>query len=66
MRDYGKMFLGLVFAGIILMVIGLMLARAQPRLEHTGLTRPPPLTDLLRKASMAPPAPGFTPSEHAN
>lgn len=54
MRDYGKMFLGLVFAGIVLMVIGLMLARAQPRIDQTGLTRPP-LSEVLRKASMSPP-----------
>lgn len=61
MRDYGKMFLGLVFAGIVLMVIGLMLARAQPRLDHTGLQRPP-LSELLRKASMVPPG-AFEPEQ---
>jgi len=54
MLDYGKMFLGLVVAGIILIVVGLILARAQPRLDHTNLSRPP-LSELLRKASMAPP-----------
>lgn len=64
MRDYGKMFLGLVFAGIILIVVGLMLARAQPRLDHTGLTQPP-LHELLRKASTVPPVPGLTKVDHA-
>lgn len=55
MLDYGKMFLGLVVAGIILIVVGLMLARAQPRLDHADLPRPP-LNELLRKASMVPPS----------
>lgn len=54
MLDYGKMFLGLVVAGIILIVVGLIMARAHPRLDDAGLSRPA-LSELLRKASMAPP-----------
>lgn len=50
------MFLGLVVAGIILIVVGLILARAHPRLDDAGLSRPP-LSELLRKASLAPPSP---------
>lgn len=55
MLDYGKMFLGLVVVGIILIVVGLILARAQPHLDHIGLSRPP-LGELSSKASMAPPS----------
>jgi type II secretory pathway component PulF len=55
MLDYGKMFLGLVVTGIILIVVGLILARAQPRLDHIGMSRPP-LSELVRKAAMAPPS----------
>lgn len=41
MRDYSKMFLGLILTGIILIVVGLMLARTQQsRTGHAGELRP--------------------------
>ncbi len=41
MRDYGKMFLGLILTGIVLIVVGLFLARAQQsRTGHAGELRP--------------------------
>lgn len=39
MRDYGKMFLGLILAGIVLIVIGLWLVSHQPR-NNDGQARP--------------------------